>query len=84
MIASWPCAVGWFGSFLICFLLYAKDQYPALSWLNDRLPTFLAHYKADLFSQVLPAWCLAVVLYAVCGIIQQCIHPVSTREKGHA
>ena len=27
LMVSWPAAVGWFGSFAICFLLYAKDNY---------------------------------------------------------
>jgi purine-cytosine permease-like protein len=68
---SWPAAVGWFGSFGICFVLYAKDQYANWAWVNDRLPLFLARYKADLFLQVLPAWIVAVTLYTLCSIIQQ-------------
>jgi len=71
LVASWPAAVGWFGSFGICFLLYAKDQYAGFSWLNDRLPTFLANYQADFFLQVLPAWIIAVGLYTVCSLAQQ-------------
>jgi len=71
LLLSWPAAVGWFGSFTICFILYAKDQYETFSWVNERLPPFLAAYRADLFSQVLPAWILAVILYTLCSIIQQ-------------
>lgn len=81
LAASWPAAVGWFGSFGICFLLYAKDQYPSMAWLNERLPLFLARYKADLFLQVLPAWILAVVLYTVCSAIQQSLHPLTDKEN---
>lgn len=80
LLVSWPAAVGWFGSFGICFLLYAKDQYPSMGWINNLLPAFLADYKADLFLQVLPAWIIAVSLYAVCSIIQQYISPVSRKE----
>lgn len=69
--ASWPAAVGWFGSFGICFILYAKDHYESLTWINNHLPAFLANYKADMFLQVLPAWLLAISLYTVCSIIQQ-------------
>jgi purine-cytosine permease-like protein len=71
LMVSWPAAVGWFGSFAICFLLYAKDNYDSLAWINDWLPTVLAEYQADLFSQVLPAWVIAVTLYTVCSISQQ-------------
>lgn len=71
LLASWPAAVGWFGSFAICFVLYGKDQYESMAWINDRLPPILAKYHADLFSQVLPAWVLAVTLYTVCSIVQQ-------------
>lgn len=71
LLYSWPAAVGWFGSFAICFVLYAKDHYASWAWVNAQLPTFLANYKADLFSQVLPAWILAVSLYTVCSIAQQ-------------
>jgi len=68
---SWPAAVGWFGSFGICFVLYAKDNYESLAWLNDKLPPLLAKYQADLFSQVLPAWVIAVVLYTIGSFFQQ-------------
>lgn len=81
LTASWPAAVGWFGSFGVCFLLYAKDQYPGMAWMNDRLPVFLARYKADLFLQVLPAWLIAVVLYTACSFIQQLIFPISRKES---
>ena len=80
LMLSWPAAVGWFGSFGICFLLYAKDQYTSMAWINNILPTFLADYKADLFLQVLPAWIIAVGLYTVCSFIQQSISPVSRKE----
>lgn len=71
LLWSWPAAVGWFGSFGICFLLFAKDNYASLSWLNGVLPRFLADYKADFFLQVLPAWVIAIVLYTACSVIQQ-------------
>jgi cytosine permease len=80
LLISWPAAVGWFGSFGICFLLYAKDQYTFMAWINNRLPAFLANYKADLFLQVLPAWLIAVGLYTVCSLIQQSIFPISRKE----
>ena len=71
LLFSWPAAVGWFGSFGICFLLYAKDHYSAFSWINSVLPEFLVNYKADFFLQVLPAWLIAVTFYIVCSLIQQ-------------
>ena len=71
LLVSWPALVGWFGSFAICFALYAKDNYESLGWINDYLPARLAAYHADLFSQVLPAWIIAVVLYTLCSLIQQ-------------
>ncbi|MAT68602.1 MAG: hypothetical protein CMJ58_03685 [Planctomycetaceae bacterium] len=71
LLVSWPAAVGWFGSFGICFVLYAKDNYQSMAWINDRLPARLASYHADLFSQVLPAWILAVTLYTACSLVQQ-------------
>jgi hypothetical protein len=78
---SWPAAVGWFGSFGICFLLYAKDHYESMAWLNDRLPMFLAEYKADLFLQVLPAWIIAVTLYTVCSWLQQTLSPAKALSE---
>jgi hypothetical protein len=72
---SWPAAVGWFGSFGICFLLYAKDRYDVFAWLNDVLPQFLVDYKADFFLQVLPAWVIAVTLYTLCSVLQQAVFP---------
>ncbi|HEY0946548.1 MAG TPA: hypothetical protein VGD81_14820 [Opitutaceae bacterium] len=69
--ASWPAAVGWFGSFGICFLLFAKDNYASFSGVNAWLPSWLANYRADFFMQVLPAWILAVTLYTVCAFLQQ-------------
>jgi purine-cytosine permease-like protein len=81
LLWSWPAAVGWFGSFGICFLLYAKDQYERFAWLNDRLPHFLARYKADLFSQVLPAWIIAITLYTLCSIVQQMRAPITPAEE---
>jgi cytosine permease len=80
LMVSWPAAVGWFGSFGICFVLYAKDQYASWAWVNDRLPAFLARYKADLFLQVLPAWIIAVTLYVLCSAIQQFLAPVPALE----
>jgi purine-cytosine permease-like protein len=81
LLISWPAAVGWFGSFGICFVLYAKDQYGSMAWVNDRLPLVLAKYKADLFSQVLPAWIIAVTLYTICSFIQQKLAGVPARKE---
>lgn len=80
LLISWPAAVGWFGSFGICFLLYAKDQYASMAWINEQLPLFLARYKADLFLQVLPAWLIAVILYTLCSLIQQSFNPISQEQ----
>lgn len=71
LLASWPAAVGWLGSFGICFLLYAKDNYSVFAGINSLLPGWLANYRADLFMQVLPAWILAISLYTLCSFIQQ-------------
>jgi cytosine permease len=84
LLVSWPAAVGWFGSFGICFVLYAKDNYASMAWVNDSLPTFLANYKADLFSQVLPAWVIAVTLYTICSFIQQKISPTAAPLEARA
>ncbi|MBC2608082.1 purine-cytosine permease family protein [Pelagicoccus albus] len=78
LLASWPAMVGWFGSFIVCFFLFAKEAYPSFAWVNDVLPGFLAHYKPDFFMQVLPAWILAVVLYTVCSALQQNFSKPST------
>ncbi len=75
LLASWPAAVGWFGSFGICFVLFAKDNYPAFSGVNAWLPRWLADYRADFFMQVLPAWILAVLLYTACAFLQQRFAP---------
>jgi purine-cytosine permease-like protein len=80
LLISWPAAVGWFGSFGICFLLYAKDRYTSMAWINKHLPLFLSHYKADLFLQVLPAWLIAVILYTLCSVIQQRFNPISQEQ----
>lgn len=71
LLVSWPAAVGWFGSVIICFLLYAKDNYESFRGLNDVLPSIFANYHPDFFMQVLPEWILAVVLYTGCSLIQQ-------------
>lgn len=71
LLASWPAAGAWSGSVVICFLLYAKDNYETFRGLNDVLPGFLAHYRPDFFMQVLPEWILAVVLYVTLSLIQQ-------------
>lgn len=83
LLWSWPAAVGWFGSFIVCFLLYAKDQYTIFAGLNTLLPQFLVDYKADFFLQVLPAWILAVLLYTVCSIIQQKLNPAPSPQETH-
>lgn len=84
LLWSWPAAVGWFGSFGICFLLYAKDQYSWFHGLNDVLPGFLADYKADFFLQVLPAWILAITLYTICSLIQQRLAPANEPEETYS
>lgn len=71
LLASWPAALAWLGSYFIGFLLFAKDNYAAFAGVNDWMPGFLAAYKADTFMQVLPAWFLAVGLYIVLSYIQQ-------------
>lgn len=81
LLWSWPAAVGWFGSFGICFVLYAKDEYESMAWINERLPTFLARYKADLFLQVLPAWIIAITLYTVCSVVQQLMYPAGPHDE---
>jgi purine-cytosine permease-like protein len=81
LLWSWPAAIGWFGSFGICFLLYAKDQYPAFSGINSVLPGFLVNYKADFFLQVLPAWIIAVTLYIVCSMLQQALSGSAPTES---
>lgn len=78
---SWPAAVGWFGSFGICFLLYAKDNYERFTWVNDNLPTFLAEYQSDLLMLVLPEWILAITLFTVCSLVQQRLFPVTFAEE---
>jgi purine-cytosine permease-like protein len=75
LLVSWPAAVGWLGSYLIGFVLYAKDNYTAFARVNDFLPRWLADYRADTFMQVLPAWILAVTLYIVASLIQQKLTP---------
>ena len=67
---------------MICFVLYAKDNYESMAWVNDKLPGFLADYHADLFSQVLPAWLIAITLYTVCSVIQQSMSPATETLKG--
>lgn len=81
LLWSWPAAVGWFGSFGVCFLLYAKDHYSWFAGLNGVLPKFLADYEADFFLQVLPAWILAVSLYLVCSVVQQKLFPPQSSQE---
>jgi cytosine permease len=71
LLLSWPALVGWFGSFICCFLIYAKDHYDSFAWVNSVLPAFLRSYQADLMLLVLPAWIIAVTLYLSCSIVQQ-------------
>ena len=79
LLWSWPAAVGWFGSFLICFLLFAKDEY---NWdsINKCLPSFIADRQFDIFILALPAWLIAITLYTLCSFIQQKISPVTEKE----
>ena len=80
LLASWPAAVGWFGSFGICFVLFAKDNYASFGWVNGWLPSWLTAYRADFFMQVLPAWILAVTLYTLCSVVQ---HRLAGRPPLH-
>ncbi|MCA9239079.1 MAG: hypothetical protein KDA37_02715 [Planctomycetales bacterium] len=84
LLWSWPAAIGWFGSFGICFLLYAKDQYPVFAGLNKLLPAFLAEYHADVFLQVLPAWVIAITFYTVGSFVQQMIAPAPPQAEGNS
>lgn len=81
LLVSWPAAVGWIGSFVIGFLLYAKDNYDAFRGINRWLPGVLADYRADFFMQVLPAWILAVLLYLCCSFAQQKFSGTATPLK---
>ncbi len=69
---SWPSAVAWGGSFLICFLVYAKDH---LEWmqnlLGDSLPAWLNAIKMDLTYLIAPEWILASLLYVGFSYVQQ-------------
>ena len=71
LVFSWPAFIGWFGSFISCFLLYAKDNYASFAWVNQILPGFLKNYQSDLLLLVLPAWVIAMVLFILCSLIQQ-------------
>lgn len=84
LLWSWPAAVGWFGSFGICFLLYAKDQYPQFEVINRVAPAFLANYKADVFLQVLPAWVMAITLYTVGSVVQQKLSPANPSPEAQS
>ncbi|MBN2182838.1 MAG: hypothetical protein JW715_13080 [Sedimentisphaerales bacterium] len=76
LLWSWPAAVGWFGSFLICFVLFAKDQYSWMAFIKNYMPAFLADRQFDIFILALPAWVIAITFYTFCCIIQQMISPV--------
>ncbi len=80
LVSSWPALVGWFGSFAVSFVLYAKDNYGFMAWANTTLPKFLANYHTDLFQLAFPAWIMAVTFYTVCSIIQQKLSPASAPE----
>ena len=80
LLWSWPAAVGWFGSFLICFVLFAKDQYSWMAFMKDYLPAFIADKQFDIFILALPAWIIAITLYTLCSVIQQKVSPVTEKE----
>lgn len=70
-LVSWPAALAWSGSFLTVLLMYGKDNYAVLSWVNNVLPAAIANHKVDLFFMVLPEWLLAITLYTLFSFIQQ-------------
>jgi hypothetical protein len=80
LLWSWPATVGWFGSFLICFILFAKDQYSWMAFTKNYLPAFIADKQFDIFILALPAWVIAITLYTICSIIQQKISPVEDTQ----
>lgn len=80
LLWSWPALIGWFGSFLICFVLFAKDQYSWMAFTKNYLPVSIANMQFDIFILALPAWVIAVFLYLACSMIQQTISPVDGRR----
>ena len=82
LLWSWPATVGWFGSFFICFLLFAKDQYDWMEWSKVLMPKLIADTQFDIFILALPAWVMAITFYLICSIIQQKISPMGNTEEG--
>ena len=80
LLWSWPATVGWFGSFFICFLLFAKDQYDWMEWSKVLMPKLIADTQFDIFILALPAWVMAITFYLICSIIQQKISPMENTE----
>ncbi len=69
---SYPAALAWFGSFLLCFFIYGKDHIAWLvSFIGDAQPEWLKAIKMDLTFLVGPAWLLAGLIYWACSHYQQ-------------
>ena len=81
LLWSWPATVGWFGSFFICFLLFAKDQYDWMEWSKVLMPELIADTQFDIFILAFPAWVMAITFYLICSIIQQKISPISNGRR---
>jgi cytosine permease len=72
LMISWPAAIAWIGSFLICVFLYGKDHFGWLSaLLEGSQPSWLAKINMDLLFLAAPEWFIAVFLYLLFSIIQQ-------------
>lgn len=69
---SWPAAIAWVGSFLVCFIIYGKDHLPWMERLvGGIMPSWLDGVKMDITYLVAPEWIIASVLYLVFSYIQQ-------------
>ena len=69
---SWPAAISWAGSFLICFVVYGKDHLPWMERLiGNGFPAWLDGIKMDITYLVAPEWVLASVMYIVLSYFQQ-------------
>lgn len=69
---SWPAAISWVGSFLICFFIYGKDNLPWMEQLiGGNLPGWLSAIKMDLTYLIAPEWILASLMYVAFSYFQQ-------------
>ncbi|MFV0377238.1 MAG: hypothetical protein ACK5JD_08040, partial [Mangrovibacterium sp.] len=69
---SWPSALAWAGSFLICFFIYGKDHLPCMQSLFGKgQPAWLAAINMDLTYLIAPEWLLASAMYVVFSYVQQ-------------